>query len=79
MSTPPPPHTHTHNTCTVTDIDVLPLCDFKPAYAQKRRVKKYNGVYQVHESRVYPKDETWFHNWHKKNNGNPEISKEVRD
>ena len=68
-----------HVQCSVTELDVLPPCEFRPAYAQKRRVKKYNGVYQVHESKIYPKDETWFHNWHKRDKGNPEIGKDVSE
>ena len=32
---------------TVTQLDVLPQCDFKAEYAFQRKLKKYHGVYQV--------------------------------
>ena len=70
------PH-HLYLPSIVIELEVLPSCEFKPAYAQPRKVKKYEGVYQVHESKVYPKDDTWFHMWHKAEKGNAEISKEV--
>ena len=62
---------------TVTDLDVLPLCKFKPLYALPRIVKQYQGVNQVHASKVYPKDDTWLHTRHKPDKCNNEINKNV--
>ena len=58
----------------VTDLDVLPLCEFNPAYARPRTVNEYRGWKQVHESKVYPYDRTG-----SMNTGNAEISKKVYD
>ena len=69
-------HTHTH-THTVTDLDVLPQCEFDAEYAHPRRVKAYSGVYQVKESKVYPKDDTWFKNWNAPDKGNAVIDRQV--
>ena len=68
----PPPH-------AVSDFDVLPQCEFSAQYAYPRPVKAYTGLYQVQGSKVYPKDDTWFKNWHNSVKGNPVIEKEVRN
>ncbi len=62
---------------TVSDLDVLPLCDFKALYAYPHRVKAYTGVNHVKGSYVYPKDDTWFKNWHQNDKGNAVIEKKV--
>ena len=61
----------------VTDLNVLPTCEFSAVYAQPRVVKHYSGIYQVHASKVSPRDETWFKNWRRKDRGNPVISNVV--
>ncbi len=63
----------------VSELDVLPQCEYKSLFAYPRRVKAYTGVNQVKGSYVYPKDDTWFNNWHKKDKGNSVIEKEVCD
>ena len=62
---------------TVKDLPVLPSCEFTALYAMRRRIKGYSGIYQVFESRVEPKDETWFTNWKRKDIGNTVIDKKV--
>lgn len=57
----------------VTDLDVLPGCYFSADYAKPRVVKQYKGIYQIHESRVYPRDKTWFKKGDKSDKGNPVI------
>ena len=62
----------------VTELDVLPSCEFKPGtYAQPRKVEKYAGVYEVYQSNIYPKEETWFHTKHIPDKVNTEINTEV--
>ena len=41
-------------------------------------MKAYTGVSQVKGSMVYPKDDTWFKNWHADDKGNPVIEQGVR-
>ncbi|KAL5467149.1 hypothetical protein EMCRGX_G031341 [Ephydatia muelleri] len=61
----------------VTPLDVLPVCDFKAEYAFPRKIKKYNGVYQVFASSVYPADETWSKNYQRMGQGNSVVAKEI--
>lgn len=63
--------------CVVTDLDVLPACGFQASYAQPRNVKQYTGYKQVHQSKVFPKDKTWFSNGKKADKGNPVIDENV--
>lgn len=46
-------------------------------FAKPHRIKPYHGVYEVRESKVEPKDETWYKHWRKKDKGNIVIPKEV--
>ena len=61
----------------VTDLKVLPECEFTAVYAQPRKVAHLKGFYQVHETNVYPKDESWFKHFKKADKGNTIIKKEV--
>ena len=63
--------------CVVTDLKVLPDCEFRALYAQPRVVKTYAGYRQVHESRVYPKDDTTFKRSTRPDRGNTVILKQV--
>ena len=60
------------------NLDVLPSCSFTSLHAYAREVKKYKGVWQVIESKVAPRDETWFKKGQKNDRGNPTIDKSVR-
>lgn len=55
----------------------MPKCEYTSLYAKPHRIKPYHGVYEVHESKVEPRDDTWFKHWKKKDKGNPVIDKDV--
>lgn len=61
----------------VTDLDVLPTCEYTSLYAKPHKIKPYHGVYEVRESKVSLRDDTWYKHWKKKDKGNPLINKEV--
>ena len=75
-------HSHTYPCtppCAVTPLDVLPSCEYKSLYAKPHKIKPYQGVYEVRESYVEPKDDTWYKHWRKNDKGNPTIKPEVCD
>lgn len=61
----------------VTDLKVLPLCEFQALYAQPRKVKWYSGHKQVYQSKVSYRDLTWFNNIKKADKGNSVMEKGV--
>ena len=61
----------------VTDLDVLPHCEFTAVYAHPHKVTSLRGPSEVKPSKVHPKDETWYHNFKKADAGNALIAHEV--
>ncbi len=61
----------------VTDLQILPEYEFQPLYAQPRKIETMTGHKEVHETKVYPPDKTWFSNNHKEDTGNQHIAREV--
>jgi hypothetical protein len=61
----------------ISELDILENCDFisQVAYPHKLR-KQYEGIYQIRESLVFPKDPTVFLHWRKKDKGNRFMSEE---
>ena len=52
---------HFHKTPLVDEDDLqilFPGCSYKPSYLVDFKVKRYEGVYLVHETAVYPDDQT---------------------
>jgi hypothetical protein len=61
----------------ISELDVLENCEFTSQVAYPRILKKpYEGVYQIRESLVFPKDPTVFLHWRKKDKGNRFMSEE---
>ena len=56
---------------------MLPDCHFKADYAHPRKVSHMTGPRLVHQTRVYPKDSTWYHHFKKDDKGNIAIDKDV--
>eukprot|EP00731_Ephydatia_muelleri_P026583 Em0018g683a len=61
----------------VSDLSVLPSCEFSAGYVSKHRVKRFRGVYEVFESSVYPVDETWFYRRNTPDIGNNQTDPKV--
>ena len=52
---------HFHLTPTIEDSEIeglLPKCKYEPSYVVDFKVNRYEGVYLIHETAVYPDDKT---------------------
>jgi len=63
----------------ITDLVVLPNCDFHPTYTSVHHVPTYKGIYEVFESAVYPPDNTWHKNSYRPDKGNKRVDSAVAD
>ena len=55
-------------------IDLIPTCSYSPSFLVRGKLKRFQGVWRTHVSRVFPLDDTdmyknvsWKHDWKKPN------------